>query len=70
MSDDVAEVVLFVDVDAPRTFDVETLLSLARRTAAVVVVVEVDTLLAEATLAATLEELFTFLRSFSLPRAT
>ena len=62
------EVVLFVEVEAPRTVEVETFVSLARRTAADVVEVEIR--LADATFAATRDELFTLRRSFSLPRAT
>ena len=64
----VADVVLFTEVDAPRTVDVEADALLARRITADEV--DVDTRLAEATLAATRDELFTLRRSFSLPRAT
>ena len=62
---DVDEVVLFVEVDAPRTFDVETLLSLARRTDDGVDVVA--TRFEAATFAAKREELFMLRRSFSFP---
>ena len=68
MLTDVDDVVLFTEVEAPRTVDVEADTLLARRTAADEVAV--DTRLADATLAATRDELFTLRRSFSLPRAT
>ena len=60
----VAEGLLLVEVDAPRTFDVETLLSLARRTADDV---DVAALFEAATFDAKREELFTLRRSFSFP---
>ena len=66
--DVVVDVVLFAEVDAPRTVEVDTFASLARRIASDVV--DVETRVADATFAATLEVLFTLRRSFSLPRAT
>ena len=65
--DVVVDVVLFAEVDAPRTVDVDTLLSLIRRTA---VGDDVATLLEAATFVAKREVLLTLRRSFSLPRAT
>ena len=59
------EVEALREVDVPRAVDVDTLLSLARRTAAEVDVVA--TLLDEATLAAMRDELLKLRRSFSSP---
>ena len=58
---------VLLEVDAPRTVDVDTLLSLIRRTA---VGDDVATLLEAATFVAKREVLLTLRRSFSLPRAT
>ena len=54
------------EVDVPRIADVDTLLSLTRRTAEGD---DVATLLDAATFVAKREELLTLRRSFSLPRA-
>ena len=62
---ELVEVDVAREVDVPRAVDVDTLLSLARRTAAEVDVVA--TLLDEATLAATRDELLKLRRSFSSP---
>ena len=59
------EVEALREVDVPRAVDVDTLLSLARRTVAEVDVVA--TLLDEATLAAMRDELLKLRRSFSSP---